>query len=192
MPSLVLKNEIDEKARLGGGRLLRESLVATEDSALLFAVSGKQLNQITDIRTSAGASQPFSRPVECVLHEPIIADPTLERRGQKAPVSFGRCPSVRVDSTSRQPRGLRVKWISNTLRSMSEDSTVYLLWHGDDLEEGTPEAKLLGVYSSEQKAQERLTRSLGKPGFADHPDDFLIVPQTVDKDDWPDGYVEVG
>ncbi len=75
---------------------------------------------------------------------------------------------------------------------MSEDSTVYLLWHGDDLEEGTPEAKLLGVYSSEQKAQERITRSLGKPGFADHPDDFLIVSQTVDKDDWPDGYVEVG
>lgn len=78
------------------------------------------------------------------------------------------------------------------MRSMSEGNTVYLLWHGDDLEEGTPEAKLLGVYSSEEKAQERITRSLGQPGFADHPDDFLIVPQTVDKDDWPDGYVEVG
>jgi hypothetical protein len=75
---------------------------------------------------------------------------------------------------------------------MSESDTVYLLWHGDDLGEGAPEAKLLGVYSSEQKAQERIQRSLGQPGFADHPDDFLIVPQTVDKDDWPDGYVVVG
>jgi len=75
---------------------------------------------------------------------------------------------------------------------MDEGDTVYLLWHGDDLEEGAPEAKLLGVYSSEEKAQERIERSLGLPGFVDHPDDFLIDPYTVDNDEWPDGYVEVG
>ena len=37
---LVLNNELDEVARLGGRRFLRETLVATEDGALLFAVSG--------------------------------------------------------------------------------------------------------------------------------------------------------
>ena len=75
---------------------------------------------------------------------------------------------------------------------MNPDNSVYLLWHGDNLEEGAPKAKLLGVYSSDQKAQDRISRSLDKPGFTDHPDDFLIVPATVDKDEWPDGYVNVG
>ena len=40
---------------------------------------------------------------------------------------------------------------------MSGVTAVYLLWHGDDLDEG-PEAKLLGVYSTEAGAQARIGR----------------------------------
>jgi hypothetical protein len=32
---------------------------------------------------------------------------------------------------------------------MESGTTVYLLWHGDDVDPETPEAKLLGVYSSD-------------------------------------------
>lgn len=69
---------------------------------------------------------------------------------------------------------------------------VYLLWHGDDLDEDTPEAKLLGVYSSEQAALDRINRSSALPGFAEHPDDFHISQYTIDKDEWVAGYIEVG
>ena len=75
---------------------------------------------------------------------------------------------------------------------MTEPQIVYLLWHGDDISPDTSEAKLLGVYSSEQAARDRINRSAALPGFAEHPDDFLISPSEVDKDEWTTGYVEVG
>lgn len=68
---------------------------------------------------------------------------------------------------------------------------VYLLWHGDDVSDDTPEAKLLGVYSSEQAAQDRIGRASALPGFADHPHHFVIDAYTIDKDEWTSGYVEV-
>ena len=74
-----------------------------------------------------------------------------------------------------------------------ERDFVYILWHGDDLGLGAPEAKLLGVYSSEAAAQERIRRTIpkGVPGFADHPDDFRICRYEIDKDEWVEGYVEI-
>jgi hypothetical protein len=39
---------------------------------------------------------------------------------------------------------------------------------------------------------DRIQRSKSVPGFADHPDHFLIDPYTIDKDQWVDGYIEVG
>jgi hypothetical protein len=77
-------------------------------------------------------------------------------------------------------------------KGVSDLQLVYLLWHGDDIDEGTPDAKLLGVYSSEQTALDRIERCAGLPGFAEHPDDFLISQCAIDKDEWTDGYVEVG
>ena len=73
---------------------------------------------------------------------------------------------------------------------MADSLVVYLLWHGDDMDDDTPEPILLGVYSSEQAARDRITRSLDQPGFVDHPDDFQVVGYTVDKDEWTSGYVE--
>jgi hypothetical protein len=75
---------------------------------------------------------------------------------------------------------------------MPDPQIVYLLWHGDDIDGDTPEAKLLGVYSSEQAALDRIQHSAEEPGFVDHPDDFRIVPYTIDRDEWEDGYIEVG
>jgi hypothetical protein len=68
---------------------------------------------------------------------------------------------------------------------------VYLLWHGDDLDEG-PDAKLLGIYSTDQAGRDRMERATSLPGFVDHLDAFRIVEYTVDKDEWTEGYVEVG
>ncbi len=66
-----------------------------------------------------------------------------------------------------------------------------LIWDeedGDDL-------KILGAYSSEQKAQERLARARELPGFREEPDcfliDFLIDLYTLDEDRWSEGFISV-
>jgi hypothetical protein len=74
---------------------------------------------------------------------------------------------------------------------VTEDRHVWLLWHGDDLRDDTPDAKLLGVYSSEDAAKGRVSRCSLLPGFRDYPDAFEISRYEIDRDEWPEGFVEV-
>ena len=83
MSSFVVNNEVDEKACLGCGRLLSEASIASEDGALLFAMSGKQLHQFPDIFICAGGPQPFLRPVKCIPHAPIVTDLLVEHRAER-------------------------------------------------------------------------------------------------------------
>lgn len=55
---------------------------------------------------------------------------------------------------------------------------------GDDL-------KILGVYSTEQRALDRIERARQLPGFAEEPDCFMIDCYVVDQDQWSDGFVTV-
>lgn len=74
--------------------------------------------------------------------------------------------------------------------------SVYLVWHthtmpGDDDDEPIEDVKLLGAYSSQSKAADRVERATSLPGFRDHPDGFEVVEYVVDEDSWPDGYQTV-
>ncbi len=68
---------------------------------------------------------------------------------------------------------------------------VWLLWHGDDIDDETPEAKLLGVYSSEELVRQRIARSARLPGYVNHPEAFEIAHYEIDRDEWTGGYVVV-
>jgi hypothetical protein len=88
---------------------------------------------------------------------------------------------------------------------------VYLLWHihhhaQDDngnvrhrfpegelsiFEDEGDDVKLLGVYSTDAKAQQRISQAQTLPGFQQEPDCFQIVAYTVDKDEWTTGYVNL-
>ncbi|MBB4959221.1 DUF7336 domain-containing protein [Micromonospora polyrhachis] len=62
-----------------------------------------------------------------------------------------------------------------------------LIWDeedGDDL-------KLLGVYSSEQLADDRIQEARLLPGFRDEPDCFMIAGYELDKDQWTAGFVSI-
>lgn len=62
-----------------------------------------------------------------------------------------------------------------------------LVWDeedGDDL-------KILGVYSTERRAEERIVRARNLPGFAEEPDCFMIDKYVVDEDEWVEGFVAV-
>jgi hypothetical protein len=73
---------------------------------------------------------------------------------------------------------------------VTDERSVYLLWHGDDLD-GGPDAKLLGVYSSDDAARDCLQRAASLPGFVDHLDVFEIVGHESDHDEWTTGFVEL-
>ncbi|MFH9824830.1 DUF7336 domain-containing protein [Streptomyces bobili] len=89
--------------------------------------------------------------------------------------------------------------------------TVYLLWHighqneagaggtamhvDDDTvyidEQDGDDVKLLGVYSTLTKAEDRMSRARLLPGFADEPDCFVIDEHGLDEDEWTEGFVRV-
>lgn len=64
---------------------------------------------------------------------------------------------------------------------------VFVLEHSYE-SEGCDEAKLIGVFSSEERAREAIDRLLGKPGFIDHPDGFTIDAYEIDHSSWESGF----
>lgn len=72
---------------------------------------------------------------------------------------------------------------------MSENS-VFLVWHSHDLDEEL-DYKLLGVFSTRDRADARVARALLEDGFRDHPDNFVVDKYELDKDTWIEGFVTV-
>lgn len=63
---------------------------------------------------------------------------------------------------------------------------------GGDLvwdEQDGDDVKLLGVFSSQERADECVESARPLLGFRDEPDCFLVSPQEVDKVQWTEGYV---
>ena len=67
---------------------------------------------------------------------------------------------------------------------------VYVLWHEYETEE-FEDSKMIGVYSTRERAQEAIERLKTQPGFIDYPDGFVIDPYTLDKDEWTEGFITV-
>ena len=66
---------------------------------------------------------------------------------------------------------------------------VYLLWHTHELEDGESSEKLLGAYSTEEKATSRIASARKLPGFREAPAGFEVAPYVVDRDEWVEGFV---
>jgi hypothetical protein len=70
-----------------------------------------------------------------------------------------------------------------------ERQPVFLLWHMHDLGDGETDDKLLGVYSTRDRAERRQRQAIGLTGFAEAPEEFVIAEYAVDQDHWVTGYV---
>lgn len=71
-------------------------------------------------------------------------------------------------------------------------TTVYVLRHVYEYEPDEDEVKLIGPYSSEQRAQEAIDRLRDKPGFRDYPNGFEIASVELDKEmQWDEGFMIV-
>ena len=78
---------------------------------------------------------------------------------------------------------------------MQEKTAVYLVWWmpydaAGHCYEGFERADycLIGVYSTEVKAQAAVGRSKTSQRFCQHPDSFLIDKYLLDKDHWTSGF----
>lgn len=65
---------------------------------------------------------------------------------------------------------------------------VYLLQH--TVAEGTPneDSKIVGMYSSREKAVAATARMVVLPGFRSAPDGFTVDEYVLDADHWTDGF----
>lgn len=68
---------------------------------------------------------------------------------------------------------------------------VYVLQHSYALQNGCDETKMLGVFSSAEKAQEAIEIYKTLPGFCEHPQDFHLDKYLVDERCWAEGYCTI-
>ncbi len=70
-------------------------------------------------------------------------------------------------------------------------TTVYVLHQVVREFEDDEDAKLIGVYSTEDEARAAVARLANQPGFYEHPEGFQIDSYPLDKDHWSEGFVTV-
>jgi hypothetical protein len=68
---------------------------------------------------------------------------------------------------------------------------VHILWHHYPDDADDENAKLLGVYSSRELAEQRIGKCASLPGFSSGEGAFSIDPCEVDKDEWTEGFFRV-
>lgn len=68
-------------------------------------------------------------------------------------------------------------------------ASVFLLQHSYEVNE-YEETKLIGIYSTREKAEETVRQYKTLPGFRDYPDDcFYIDEYQIDKNHWQEGFL---
>ena len=68
-------------------------------------------------------------------------------------------------------------------------SSVFFLYHREEKQpNGFQGRKLIGVYSTAEKAREAVARIGGQPGFREHPEDWYTEERLLDRDDWAQGF----
>ena len=68
--------------------------------------------------------------------------------------------------------------------------SVYVLQHSyESSDTGEEETKLIGIYSSKDKAEKTIEKLSKQPGFKDFPDYFYIEGYRIDQDNWEEGFV---
>ena len=74
---------------------------------------------------------------------------------------------------------------------MTDGPPIWLAWHECEID-GCKEFKLIGVFSTRERAEAAVDVRRRKPGFVENPDGFEIAPYVVDRDAaWLDGFITV-
>ena len=65
---------------------------------------------------------------------------------------------------------------------------VYLLQHSYEIDNGCDETKILGIFSSQQTAEEAIEGYKKLPGFRNKQENFFIDKYELDKKHWAEGF----
>ncbi len=68
------------------------------------------------------------------------------------------------------------------------DKTVFMLHHVHEFENGHEDVKLIGVFSTREKAESALAKVKDMPGFKELPQGFSLDEHTLDQLGWVEGY----
>jgi len=66
--------------------------------------------------------------------------------------------------------------------------TLFVVYHVHNTNVESDTIKLIGIYSSEKKAMDAVTRYRQKPGFKEYPLGFSIDKYHIDQDYWEEGF----
>jgi len=72
-----------------------------------------------------------------------------------------------------------------------DSQIVFVLWHTRPVSDHAEDVKMIGIYSSEEKANAALGRVKDQPDFRDYPAGFEIAETKLDRDDWTEGFISV-
>jgi hypothetical protein len=70
-------------------------------------------------------------------------------------------------------------------------ASIFVLQHAHPREDGSEDVKLIGVYSSRERADAAVARLSHQPGFSKAPDGFHVDGYCIDQDHWVEGYATV-
>ena len=76
------------------------------------------------------------------------------------------------------------------MKKVNAAMNVFLVQHAYD-DEGEEEVKIIGIYSTQEKAEQAVERLRLQPGFRDMPESFCIDKYAVDEDNWAEGYIKM-
>ncbi|HVF88349.1 MAG TPA: hypothetical protein VM866_12205 [Pyrinomonadaceae bacterium] len=68
---------------------------------------------------------------------------------------------------------------------------MFVLQHAHELGDGQEDVKLIGIYSTAQRAEQAIESLRNLPGFRDAQGAFSVDRYEVDADHWVEGYVTV-
>ncbi|MFT4253590.1 MAG: hypothetical protein QM608_14025 [Caulobacter sp.] len=77
------------------------------------------------------------------------------------------------------------------LVTSSPMETVFVLHHTRTDGELGDDAKLIGVYRSQEAIADAISRLSNQPGFRDHPNGFYSDAYRLDEDQWREGFVSL-
>lgn len=68
------------------------------------------------------------------------------------------------------------------------EAVVFIVHHSRELDDDACETKLIGVYTTEERALHAIDQLREKPGFRDYPADFAVDRYKLDMTHWQDGF----
>jgi hypothetical protein len=110
------------------------------------------------------------------------------RQDDEAKGPAGEKPRVRLRSLPDM-----IVYLLQHVHHLAEDEHGNVLHHEENgdvsfNEEDGDNVKILGIYSSEAKAEERIARARLDEGFRDEPDCFHVAEYELDHDQWVGGF----